>query len=412
MLKIAWKNIWHKPLHAFLSLMLFSLGVGLVSFLLLFNHQVQQNFDKNLAQIDLVLGAKGSPLQLILCAMYHVDSPTGNIKLSEARPFLNPNHPLVAQAVPLSLGDNFQGYRIVGTTPSFPMLYAATIAEGRAATIPMEVVLGNRVAKESKLIIGSELSSSHGLVNDGLDHTHDEKYKVVGIYGQTGAVIDQLITTPLESIWQVHHSATEEAHEEEESEHEHEHDAANEDEREITAMLLKYRSKTNFQALNLPRNINENTNMQAAVPAFEMNRLYAMLGTGEKALKLLAWVIVLVSGLSIFIALFNGLKERRYELALLRVMGASRRKIWSLILIEALLLTLIGTCIGLLLSHAAMHVFSDYLKAAFHYAFTGFIWLREETWLFGAALLIGLLAGILPAWIAYRSDISKTLGKG
>ncbi len=100
LIKLSWKNLAHKPLNTFLSLLLFGLGVGLVIFLFLVQTQVQDKFDKNLAGIDLVIGAKGSPLQLILCSMYHIDSPTGNISLEEAAPFMRQGHPLIQRAVP------------------------------------------------------------------------------------------------------------------------------------------------------------------------------------------------------------------------------------------------------------------------------------------------------------------------
>jgi putative ABC transport system permease protein len=405
MFKIAWKNIWHKPLSSILSLLLFALGVGLISFMLLLSSQVQENFEKNLANIDLVLGAKGSPLQLILCSMYHIDAPTGNIKLQAAQPFFNPNHPLVAQAVPISLGDSYQGYRIVGTNSSFSSLYEAKIASGNLFQQPLEATIGATIAAKTGLKIGDEFSSSHGLINDGMDNSHEQKFKVVGIFQANGTVIDQLILTSLESIWAVH-----ETHHEADDEHEHEGEEHEEtEEKAITALLIKYRSKTNFQALNLPRNINENTAMQAAVPAIEMNRLYAMLGVGEQALRTLALVIMLVSGLSIFIALFNALKERRYELALLRVMGAGRIKMFSLILTEALLLAIVGTALGFMLSHASMSIFATYLNESYRYNFHAWRLLSEEIYVAAAALFIGFLAGILPAWLAYRTDISKTL---
>jgi putative ABC transport system permease protein len=399
MLRIVWKNIWHKPLQATLSLLLFALGVGLVSFLLLLNRQMQENFEKNLANIDLVLGAKGSPLQLILCSMYHIDSPTGNIKLKDVQPFLNPNHPLIEKAIPLSLGDSYQGYRIAGTNASFADLYQAKTREGRLFNAPLEATIGATAASATGLKLNDEFSSSHGLINDGLDNTHEQKFKVVGVFEPTGAVLDQLILTPLESIWEVHET------------HQHEGEAHEEEELSITSLLVKYRSRTNFQVLNLPRNINENTNMQAAVPAIEMNRLYSMLGLGEQALRSLALVIMLVSGLSIFISLFNSLKERRYELALMRVMGASRFRLFAQILLEALLLSFIGCILGILLSHCSMQLFATYMQSSFRYSFTGWRFLTEEYVLVATALFIGMLAGILPAIMAFKTDISKTLGK-
>ena len=112
---ISWKNILFRPFNTLLIIILFALGIGLISFLLLIEKQIQDKFEKNQAGIQLVVGAKGSPLQLILCSMYHIDAPTGNILLKDAAPFLNPKHPIIAKAVPLSLGDSYNGHRIVGT---------------------------------------------------------------------------------------------------------------------------------------------------------------------------------------------------------------------------------------------------------------------------------------------------------
>jgi putative ABC transport system permease protein len=401
LLQLSLKNIFQKPLNAILSLLLFALGTGLISLLLLVNKQLEEKFDKNLANIDLVLGAKGSPLQLILCAMYHIDAPTGNIKLEEIKPFLNPNHPLFSAAVPLSLGDSYKSYRIVGTNASFSTLYDAKIKEGRFFEKTLEANIGANAANALKLKIGDTFKSNHGLINDGLDHEHEQKFQVVGILAPTGAVIDELILTPLESIWAVH-----------EHEHEHETGEIHEEEHEekmVTSLLLKYRSKTNFQALNLPRNINENTNMQAASPAIELNRLYSMMGVGEKTLRILAVVIILVSGISVFIALFNSLKERKYELSLLRVMGASKQKLFLLILFEAFILALLGCIIGLIFSHLAMKIIAEQMKDAYRYTFDASRFLPEEMYLVFAAIGIGILAGLIPAIMAYRTTIAKVL---
>ena len=150
-LLLSWKNLINKPLSMLLSLVLFALGVGLISMLVILNTQLQEKFDKNLADIDLVIGAKGSPLQLILCSMYHIDAPTGNISIQEAKPFLNPNHPLIKKAVPLSLGDSHKGYRIVGTLPSFLELYNAEIGEGEIWEKDFEVTIGAGVANDLNL---------------------------------------------------------------------------------------------------------------------------------------------------------------------------------------------------------------------------------------------------------------------
>ena len=131
LLTLSWKNLTHKPLNMFMSLVLFGLGVGLISFLILLNKQLEAQKDNNLAGIDMVIGAKGSPLQMILCSMYHVDNPTGNIKIGDAKVFMRPGHPLIDVAVPISVGDNYRNYRIVGTTHAMVDLYKGKLASGK-----------------------------------------------------------------------------------------------------------------------------------------------------------------------------------------------------------------------------------------------------------------------------------------
>jgi putative ABC transport system permease protein len=448
-LKLAWRNL--TDLSMLLTLTLFALGVGLTSLLLLVNKQLTDKFEKNLAGVDVVVGAKGSPLQLILCNMYHVDVPTGNISLKSARPFLNPRHPLIKKSVPLSLGDSYKTYRVVGTIPDFVDLYNGKIAEGQLWNAPMETTIGATVADKTGLKIGDTFSSNHGLTTDGDEHDA-AKFKVVGIFQPTGTVLDQLILTASESTWQVHdHEGISDSkisdsksstdhdadHNDYDSDaHKDDHDGNDhaplqtsniqlqtvetdprtrlltaDSSKQITALLLQFKAR-NVQTLNFQRNLNENTDMQAATPALEINRLFEMMGVGESALKALAGLIVVVSGLSIFIALFNSLRERRYELALLRVMGSGRERLFLLIILEGLLLSFMGFIIGIVLSHGAMQLLGKYMTDAYRYTFSGKIWLAEEWNLLIGALLIGFLAAIIPAFSAYKTDISKTLAKG
>ncbi len=426
-LSLAWKNLTARPLSMLLTLVLFALGVGLTSLLLLVNKQLTDKFEKNLAGVDVVMGAKGSPLQMILCNMYHVDVPTGNISLQKAKPFLNPRHPLIKKSVPLSLGDSYKSYRIVGTLKDFVGLYNGEIEQGQLWNAPLETTIGATVAAKTGLKIGDTFSSNHGLSTDGDEH-ENTKFKVVGIFKPSNTVLDQLILTATQSIWAVHnHEMEGENHAEHEGEakenheeHDHEVTPSVLDDRtallqadstkEITAMLLQFKMR-NVQTLNFQRNINENTDMQAATPALEINRLYEMMGVGEQALKALALLIIVVSGLSIFIALFNSLRERRYELALMRVMGAGRVKLFLLIILEGLLLSFMGFCVGIALSHFAMGILGQYMSDAYRYSFSGNIWLPEEWSLLFGALFIGFVAAIIPAFSAYKTDISRTLAK-
>lgn len=446
LIKLSWKNIWSRPLSALLTLILFGLGIGLITVLLLVNSQLKNQFENNLAGIDLVIGAKGSPLQLILCNMYHIDAPTGNIDIGEVKPFMNPKHPLIETSVPVSVGDNYKTYRIIGTTHEFADLYEASLAQGNWWSASMDVCVGARVARDLHLHIGDTFLSSHGFDdNDDLVHDHHTPFRVVGIFEPTGAVLDQLILTSTISVWDVHgnHDHDHEpdsisiVHGEEEHDHHgeghthhqhdhHEHtvvepsDASKGDvnnaqllespEEQITALLVKFKNN-NFQTLNMPRSINENTDMQAASPAYEINRVYAMLGTGTEALRALAILIAIVSGLSIFFSLLSSLKERKYELSLMRVMGGGRNTLFTLIILEGILLATVGCLFGIALAHIGTELVARMISEQYQYAITGFTWLNAEWIVIMVAIGIGILASIIPAIQAYRTDIHSTLGQ-
>lgn len=402
LLSISIKNIIKKPLNAGLNLLLFSLGIGLVTLLLLVSTQIQEKFDKNLAGIDLVIGAKGSPLQLILSGMYHVDAPTGNIPVGEVKPFFNPNHPLIGQAIPLSLGDSYKGFRIVGTQPEFIDLYEGEIGEGKIWEKPLEVVVGYAVARTLNLKLGDEFQSNHGLQdNDDLVHSDAHPFVVKGILKPTGSVADQLIITDFRSVWEVH---------------EHEHADLSSSvltdypEKSITSILLQFKAR-NYQALNLQRNINENTNLQAAGPAMEINRLYANMGVGIDVLRYLAIAIIVVSGLSIFISLFSSLNERKYELALMRVMGASPFKIFLLILFEGLVIAFSGWILGTVFAHLGTEWIASMMESSYKYSISGWRFLSEQWWILGISIATGLLASFIPAWLAGKTDIHTTLSE-
>lgn len=436
-IKLAWKNLTNKPLNMMLSLVLFALGVGMISMIFLIENQVQEKFDKNLAGISLVIGAKGSPLQMILCNMYHVDDPTGNVKIKDVKPFLSGRNLLIDKAIPLSLGDSYKGFRIVGTTQDYPELYDVKTAKGKIWKDNFEANIGADVAKIANLKIGDTFYSTHGFLSDGMNGHEHGQFKVVGIFQKSNSVIDQLILTTTQSIWEVHdnHDHEEEAPVEESTDNHEGHDHAEGDDhahdhnheghdhaasqkplieevdQEITSILIKFKesSKKSFQALTMLRGINENTEVMAASPAIELNRLYDNMSLGESFLRNLAMIIVFVSGLSIFISLFSSLRDRKYELALMRVMGATPTKLFFLIILEGLLLAVIGYVIGIILSHLGMCVFAGQMEDKYHYSFTAAKFLKEEFYLLGGALFIGFVAAVIPAYQAFRTDISQTL---
>jgi putative ABC transport system permease protein len=394
----AWRYLWSRPLGAALNVLLLSLGLASITFLLLVGFQLSRAFDRDLAGIDVVVGAKGSPMQLILSGVLHVDVPPGNVPLAAVQALAK--NPYVASIIPISLGDNFQGYRIVGTSLAYIEHYGAKLAQGEAWDTPMQVVLGATVAKQLQVNIGQSFVGSHGLGAGG--HTHgDNPYTVVGILAPSGSVLDRLILTDTASVWKVHEDYTASADDSAEDR------KVMETEREITMALVQY--KTPLAALSFPRYVNTSTEMQAAAPAVEISRLLHMLGLGTDVLRAFAGVLLLTAGLSVFIALWSAVRERRADLALLRMLGASPAKVATLLLCEALWLGLVASVVGLLLGQGFTAALAWLLQLDNSLLIGGMVW-PVALWVVPAlALGVSLFSALLPAVGAYRVSVLELL---
>ena len=393
--QIAWRYLVSRPLAAALNLLLLSLGLGAITFLLLVGTQMDRAFARDLAGIDLVVGAKGSPMQLILAGVFHIDVSTGNIPL-EAVQELERN-PQVAKLIPISLGDTFRGFRIVGTTPAYAEHYAARLASGALWSKAMQAVVGAQVAANTGLTAGSTFVGSHGLGGGG--HAHgDNPYQVTGVLDSCGCVLDRLILTPTESIWQVHEKSTALDAEDQK---------IMEAEREVTLALITYKSP--LAAVTFPRLVNTTTEMQAAAPAVEITRLLRMVGVGTDVLRGFGAVLLLTAGLSVFIALWSAVRERRSDLAMLRMLGASPAKVAGLVLCEALLLALLATGLGLAMGHGLCAVVGQWMQSERSLPITGWIWLDAEWWVPALGIGVALVAALLPALGAYRLDVTTLL---
>ncbi len=428
--KIIVRNLLYKPAGTLLSIVLLTFGVGIISLLLNLYQQAEDKFNNDLKDIDLVVGAKGSPLQLVLSAVYHVDAPTGNILRTDAEKIIH--DPLIEQAIPLAYGDSYKTYPIVGTDTDYLKLYGAVFKEGHNFTKVLEAVIGSQVATSSGLKPGETFLGTHGMGAKG--HVHKEfQYKVVGILQPSNTVLDNMVITDIETVWKIHHhhhSASEakeeidkEAKEEidkegkEDTAKEQKEDIAKEKEGrladttkpedELTALLLKFRSPMGL--LTIPRIINETTNMQAASPVLEINRLFDLLGIGITTMEWIALAIMLLSGLSVFISLYSRLQERKYELALARSMGSSRFRLFGMIVSEGLFLSLAGFLAGIMMSRIGLLILDKYAAGNYHMKVYRAGFSKEEGGLFLVTLGIGLLASLIPAAKAFHLNISTTL---
>lgn len=386
--RLAWAYLAARPMLTALHVLLLALGVATLVFLVLFTAQTEERLTRDARGIDLVVGAKGSPLQLILSSIFHADIPTGNIPQKDAEALAG--NRMVALAVPLALGDSFRGYRIVGTDESFLKLYDAKLARGAAFGYELEVVLGSEVARRTGLDVGAKLVGSHGLAAASATSHDDHPYEVVGILAPTGTAADRLVLTSVESVWHVH-----EGH------------GSGDGAREITALLIRY--NTPLAAAMLPRQVNATTALQAASPAYESARLMSLVGVGAEALRAFALILMASAALSVFIALTSALEERRYDLALLRVLGARPATLFALVAVEGVTLVVAGAILGFALGHGAVEATGRMLAQSNPWPVTGFAWTSGEAGIIVGVLLAGVATCLLPAILAYRRDPAATL---
>lgn len=525
LLNLAIRNILSKPLTTLLTVVLFATGLTIMILLTVVGEQLDEKYAKNRAGIDMVVGAKGGRLQLILSSIYHLDNPTGNISIREsAFLFRDPR----ISVIPMALGDNYEGYRIVGTDSNYVSLYQGKLEDGRLWNDDLEVTIGSLVAEELGLSMGDQFAGVHGMEEQG--HVHeDSKYTIVGILEPSGTVLDQLILTGVPSVWSVHdhtghdhedhdhgdhehgdhehgdhehgdhehgdhehgdhdhgdhdhgdhdhgghdhgdhehgdheHDHTEDGHDHDHAHQEepasvkhshpgglehshpggdeyHEHSAAElkeiadnapnespEDnelpelvmrpgdhpllaypDKEITALLVSFEKSG---AVLLQQQIDRDTEMMAAMTEFETQRLFGLIEPGVKYVRMLAIFIVIISGFSVFISLLKSLNERRYEIALMRVMGATRLKVFGMVILEGILLSLLGFVAGFIVSHGILIGVSQSLSDTYHYSFDAIFFSSQELNILLISIGIGFVASLWPAISAVLISISKTLTK-
>ncbi|HEX2859268.1 MAG TPA: FtsX-like permease family protein [Alphaproteobacteria bacterium] len=383
----------HNAARTLYNVVLFAIGTALIALVLALGGQFERNLGRNLQGIDMVVGAKGSPLQLVLSAVLHADVPTGNIPLAQAEALKK--NPLIGATVPVALGDNVGGYRIVGTTPDYAAWYGATLQSGHMFARPMEAVVGSAVAAQLHLAVGQKFAGSHGLVPGGEVHSF-APYTAVGVLNPSGTILDRLVLTPVESVWYVHENDDDEP-------------AAirpKPADRAVTAVLVKY--ATPLAVASLPRQINSQTNLQAASPALEAVRLRQVLGMGGDTLTLLGTVLMVLAALGLFISMAEAMRQRLYDLALMRCFGATPLKILRLVLLEGLVISLAGGVLGLGLSHfGAAYAGAQVLGGQLSQGQTTD--LPTAAALLAGVVALGLLGSFIPALKVYRLGIPQLL---
>ena len=398
---MAWQYLKFRWLVSLLTIFGISTGVALVCAVLALRHESERALSRDAGLYDLVAGGKGSPLQLVLSSVYHLDSPTGNIPYKEYERIRS--DPRVEWAAPVGLGDNYLGYRIIGTEKHFFDLpdregnLFFELAEGDVFQDRFDVILGSQVAQASGLEIGDSFFGTHGLIEvAGAEVHRDFPYRVSGILAPSGTAQDRAIFGTLKSVWEIHetedllHSAIQGSA-----------IMADHKTRETTAILV--RLETPGLRLWMADEIREGTDGIAAIPINEIMRFQqGILGPVQQILLAIAGVVVAVSCLTVLITLHQAAERRRRDIAILRSLGAYRREVATLVFSEGLLLTGGGILLGLLIGHGGMAIAVDYFREA-----TGLIlnpWRIPSNELYALLIMVlsGALASTFPAISSYR----------
>ena len=421
---MAWGYLWNRRLTTFLTILSVALAVGLIAAVLTLREETERRFVEEGQEWDFVVGAEGDPLKIVLSTVYYLGSMTGNINLEDLERLKKDER--VKEAYPICLGDTFQGYRIVGTVPEL-FEHEWTYREGSPFKLveggeffdePMEVVLGATVAETSGRQLGDFVVGTHGLVDSAYAHEHKaQKYTVVGILERSFTPNDRALFTSTESVWQVHEKdpvdslyAVEEPEEEDEQDG-HDHEQDHEHGKQITAVLVKLHSPADrFQFR--PWVNNNFDNAMAAIPIQEINTFYdTMLETVKAVLLIIGYLVVVISSLSILIGLYLSILQRKRDLAIMRALGASRGEIFGSVIIEAFWVTVLGLATGWLMAILACWGISAYLVTRIGFSVSALTLTADMVTAFSVVMLMGMVAGLLPAWQAYRSDVARDLAE-
>lgn len=403
---IAWRNLWQKKLQTLLTMAVVATSVALCIVVMLLAGSIQKGLIRAADPFDLIVGAKGSPNQLVLNTVFLQDVPLGNIDYSLVGK-LQAN-PLVQTAIPLGFGDNYHGYRIVGTERSLFQHRSKAgantwmnVSSGREFQTDFEAVIGAKTAQELNLKVGDQFASSHGVVAGG--EAHKQKFTVVGILEPLHGPYDQAIFVPLASIWNMHGH-----HEGEGVEIEH-HDADDDDEqqgKQTTVILVK--PKGYAEAMKLYQDFYKDKNVQLIFPAQVVVQLFAALGEGEKILKVIGYAVFAMALLLVAFSLYWSSLSRSRDRAILRAIGGSRQDVFRILLLEGIMLVWSGVLLGVLLGHGIFSSIAALLEQKTAVMMSAYFATGEFCTVL-VILLAGIIAGLIPAVTSARSSIAEDL---
>jgi putative ABC transport system permease protein len=425
---IAWKSIRQRLLASSLTALSIALGVALMITVLVINGVVSRMFNQTATGYDLIIGPpKGSPLQLVLSTIFFVDRPIGTLPYKEYIRFRD--NKAVEYAVPYALGDTTADgrYRIVGTLPRYfdheyipgKMLQ---FAQGGKLKNSFDSVIGARVARDYGWKPGHEFPVAHG---GNKDDIHDEKFTVVGILKPTGTPIDRAVFIHFNGFFEIpgHLKPLSEAEAKEKAfgiqdlpepnpnvpQDEVEADKKVDiRQKEVSAILVRTKALT--YTIMIKSAVNNDSVAQAANPMEQINRLMSsFVGNVRIALVVMTAMIILVSGVGIFVSIYNSMSDRRREIAIMRALGASRTTVFSIIIAESVLLCMGGGLFGILLGHGLVFVAVPFVEERSDLYINPWSFEPQELFLIPALIVMAVVVGLIPALTAYRADVARNL---
>jgi putative ABC transport system permease protein len=409
-LTLAGKSLWNRRLTSALVVFAIALSVTLLLGVERLRTQARASFANTLSGADLIVGARGGPINLLLYSVFRIGDPTNNVNWTSYQTLAA--HPQIAWSVPLSLGDSHRGFRVLGTSREYFLHYRygrnqlLQLAEGRAFEDVFDAVLGAEVADRLGYRLDQPVVIAHGAGEVSFALHDDKPFRVVGILARTGTPVDQTVHVSLEGIEAIHADwrggaptpglrlSAEQVRQ------------LDLTPKTITAFLVGLKAKTAI--FRLQREINEFAAepLLAILPGLTLQQLWDLLGLAENALLVVSGLVVLVGLTVMLTALLTGLNERRREMAILRAVGARPGQIFALVLGESVALALAGAVLGVLSLQGALLLAGPVLEARLGLAIAAWPPSGHELALLAGVLGCGASAGVFPAWRAYRYSVA------
>ncbi len=410
MLNLLVRSLWNRRGTAVLTIFSISISVTLLLGVENIRQGVRTSFSSAVSGTDIIVGARGGSLQLLLYSIFRIGNAPNNLSLESYNEFRNNRR--VRWTIPLSLGDSHRGFRVLGTNQDYFKYFRygskkkLEFTKGKSFSEVFDAVIGSEVANNLKYQLNGNIIIAHGTGNISFLKHEDRPFKVVGILRPTGTPVDQTIHVSLEGITAMHIDWKSGAPPLEEeglsSEDIMKLDLKSE---EITSFLIGLRSK--IHAFDLQREINsyKEEPLSAIMPGVALQELWDILRTAETGLRVITWFVLFAGLLGMITALLSGLNERRREMAILRSVGAGPSTISFLLIFEAMVLTFTGILFGLFFLYITLFVSQPLLEAYFGLFIPINSISFKELILLGGILLTGMLMGVIPAFKAYRQSL-------